>query len=108
MISSMSNKKKIIARDIVFKMIELSNLAVDKKQESYFTKQFNETLKIIDKLKRLDTSKVKGTYHVTGSKNIFRKDIVEKERMFSQKEALSNAKNSHKGYFIVKAIFHEE
>jgi len=31
--------------------------------------------------------------------------VIEKERMFTQEEALSNAKNTLDGYFKVKAIF---
>jgi len=31
--------------------------------------------------------------------------MIEKERMLTQEEALSNAKNTYNGYFRVKAIF---
>lgn len=89
-------------------MVKLSDLSVDANEQTYFTKQFNETLNIIGKLNKLDTKKVPPTNHVTGLSNIFRKDVVERKRMLSQKEALSNAKSSHKGYFVVKAIFNEQ
>ncbi len=103
----MSNKKHI-SKDIVKQMVKLSNLSVDSKEQSYFTRQFEETLKTIDKLNQLNTDKVPGTDQVTGLSNIFREDKIEKERMLSQKEALSNAKSTYKGYFLVKAIFDEQ
>ncbi len=102
------SKKRLISKDTVKKMVALSNLKVDLKEQSYFTKQFNETLTNINKLNQLDTKKVEGTSNVTGLSNVFREDKIEKIRMFTQKEALSNAKKTHKGYFLVKAIFDEK
>lgn len=101
-------KKKLISKDIVKRMVKLSDLSVDPNEQAYFTKQFNETLDIIGKLNELDTNKVPRTNHVTGLSNIFRKDVIKRRNMLSQKEALSNAKNTYKGYFVVKAIFDEQ
>lgn len=100
-------KKTLVSKDTVKQMVRLSNLKVDPKEQSYFTQQFNETLATINKLNRLDTKKVEGTSHVTGLSNVFREDKVEKKRMLTQKEALSNSKKTHKGYFLVKAVFDE-
>ena len=99
--------KKLITKDVVIKMVKLSKLKVDQKEEKYFTDQFNETLETIEKLNKLDTKKVLETSHETGLKNVFREDRVEKHRMLSQKQALSNAKRTHNGYFVVKAIFND-
>jgi len=99
--------KKLITRDTVSEMVKLSNLKVDKNEEKYFTNQFNETLITIDNLNKLDTKKVPETSHVTGLSNVFREDIIEKDRMLSQKDALSNGKKIYNGYFLVKAIFDE-
>ena len=101
-------KKKLLSTKIVGKMVKLSNLSVEKKQISYFTKQFNETLKIVTKLNKLNTKGVSETHHVTKLSNVFRKDKIIKERVLNQKEALSNAKNTYQGYFVVKAIFDEQ
>jgi len=101
-------KIKKITKKVVEKMVKLSNLTIENKEIEYFTRQFNETLEIVDKLNNLDTDGVEGTSQVTGLINVFRKDIVEKNRMFSQKEALSNSKNTYKGYFLVKAIFNDK
>lgn len=97
--------KQKIKPETTAKMAQLSNLPVDKKQEEYFTKQFNETLAAVDVLEEVKTEKTPGTFNVTGLKNVFRKDIIEREKVLSQDEALSNAKKKHEGYFVVDAIF---
>lgn len=97
-----------MTKDTVEQMVRLSNLKVDPKEQSYFRGQFDETLKTINKLNQLNTEKVIGTSHVTGLTNVFREDFVERKRMLSQRQALSNAKKTHQGYFVVKAIFDEQ
>lgn len=100
--------KKLFSAKTTKKMAMLSKLPIDPKEQTYFTRQFNQTLKTVDQLSELDTKNTPDTYHVTGLSNITRDDVVEKKSMLSQKEALSNAKQTHKGYFVVKAIFDEE
>lgn len=90
------------------KMAELSKLTVEAKEKSYFLNQFNETIKAINKLQKLNTNGVKGTYHTTGLKNVFREDIIEKGRILKQKDALSNAKRVFKGFFVVKGVLDEK
>lgn len=87
---------------------KLSGLKFSKSEISEFKTQFNETLQVVEKLSKIDTTKVKITFQVTGLTNVFRRDIVEKERIFSQKEALSNSKNIHEGYFVVKGVLSGE
>jgi aspartyl/glutamyl-tRNA(Asn/Gln) amidotransferase C subunit len=86
-------------------MARLSKLTIDPKEEAYFTKQFNETLDIIQQFNKISTSKVKETSQVTGLENVFREDEIDEDRMLTQDEALSGTKNKHKGYFVVKSIF---
>lgn len=100
-------KSDQVDRKIVVKMVKLSNLKVDKKELPYFIKQFNETIKIVQSLRRLRTKNVPTTNQVTKLANVFRKDVVDRERVLSQKQALSNAKNSYQGYFVTKAVFDE-
>lgn len=90
------------------KIAKLSNLTLDKKEENYLTDQFNETLKVVEDLDDLDTEKVKITSQVTGLENIFREDRVTEDRMLTQKEATSNARRVHNGYFVVDAILNEK
>ena len=77
-------------------------------EEKTLEKGFEQTLKVIDQLNELDTSQVKPTSQVTGLTNVWREDKVDKSRMLTQKQALSNAKKTHKGYFVVPAVIRHE
>ncbi len=101
----MKMKKNLVSRKLTSKLARLSQLSFDAKEQEYFTQQFNETLETIDKLNSLNTLQVAETNQVTGLSNIFRDDVIEKGKMLSQKQALSNAKTTHEGYFVVKALF---
>ena len=92
---------------MISKLAGLSRLTVSKKEEGYFKKQFDETLKIIDEFNKLDTSKVKETYIVTDTKNVLRDDVIDSTRMLSQEEALSGSKRNYNGYFVVDGILSE-
>jgi aspartyl/glutamyl-tRNA(Asn/Gln) amidotransferase C subunit len=100
-------RKQVITKDLIKVVENLSRLSVDKKEEAYFVDQFNETLNVIGVLDKLDTKNVESTSQVTGLTNVFREDSIDKDKMLSQKEALSNAKNVHNGFFVVKAIFND-
>jgi len=82
---------------------KLANLHLSKKEIKKFQKQLSETLDYIKILDELDTSKVEPTSQVTGKFNQFREDKVEKS--FTQKQALSNAKRTYRGYFVVDYVF---
>jgi aspartyl-tRNA(Asn)/glutamyl-tRNA(Gln) amidotransferase subunit C len=102
--------KKIlsITRDLVKTIKTLSRLKIDDKEEIFLTRQFNETLTVVDKLGEIETKGVKPTNQVTGLNNVFRKDLIDKDRILSQKEALGGSKNTHGGFFVVKAILNEK
>ena len=86
-------------------LAKLAQMEVTEKEEKTLEKGFEQTLKVIDQLNELDTSQVKPTSQVTGLTNVWREDKVDKSRMLTQKQALSNAKKTYKGYFVVPAIF---
>lgn len=92
----------------ITKLANLAKLKVSKKEEKYFEKQFEQTLKIINDFDELDTSKIAQTYIVTGTKNVLREDIIDPLRILTQEEALSNAKNTHNGYFVVDAVLNND
>jgi len=89
---------------MIKKLANLSKLTISVKEEKYFKAQFDETLKIIGQLEKLDTSEASETYSVTGTKNVLREDKINPENILTQEEALSNAKNTHNGYFVVDAL----
>ena len=88
-------------------LAKLTNIPVSDEEVKKFSSQFASTLKTIATLEELNTAKTSATPQVTGLSNITRDDVVEKSRMFSQEEALSNAKQSYKGYFLVDAVINE-
>lgn len=99
--------KKIINETTIRAIAKLSNLSLEPQKQRFFSKQFNETLEAVNTLGKLNTAKVPPTSQVTGIINVTREDIVDTARMLPQKKALSNAKRTHNGYFVVKAIFDE-
>jgi len=97
--------KQKFTKEVISKIADLSHIPLDQKEEEYFASQFNKTLEIIEELNSFDTKKISETSQVTGLLNVFRKDVINKDKMLSQDEALSNSKKTYKGYFLVPAIF---
>lgn len=62
------------------------------------------TLEYAKVLSQVDVSKVVATNEVSGLTNVLRVDVVDDTRTFTQAEALQNAPETHKGFFMVKAI----
>jgi len=86
-------------------LAKLVQMSVTPKEEKKLAAGFKQILKTISLLNQLNTSKVSSTFQVTGLENIFRPDKIDKKRVLTQKQALSNAKKTHQGYFVVPAIF---
>lgn len=97
----MSNK---INQSTVKHIADLAQIPISDNESKQLTTAFLETLKVVDELQEIDTSLVEPTHQVTGLKNVLRDDVVIKEQMFSQEEALSNAKNTHRGFFVVPKV----
>ena len=91
-----------LTKDEVNHIAKLANLKISPEETRLFQKQLSETLSYINKLNKLDTKNVKPTNQVTGLENVFREDEVLPS--LTQKEALSNAKKTYKGYFVTKRI----
>ncbi len=87
------------------RLAQLSQMTVSLQEAKKLKKGFKEILKTFSDLEKLNTKKISSTFQVTGLKNIFRKDKIDKTRMLTQKQALSNAKKKYQGYFVVPAIF---
>lgn len=100
------NKSKITI-DLVKKIAALANLPINEENLTKLQKELESSFEFINKIQSLDTSKVEETSQVTGLENVLREDFIDKKRTLSQKEALSQAPSTHKGYFKVKAIFDE-
>lgn len=86
---------------------DLAKLKLTDEEIEKYRIQLSSILEMVGKLKAVNTKGVEPTSQVTQLENVFREDEVEKERMLSQEEVLSNAKRKYNGYFVVKAIFEE-
>lgn len=84
---------------------KLANLSLTSEEEGKFEKQLEETLATISQLNEVNTDNVKITSQVTGLENVMDEDTAKPS--LSQKDALSNAKNTHNGFFVVKAVLEE-
>lgn len=93
----------MLSKKQVQHIANLANIPLTEKELEKFQKQLGDVLEYIEILNELDTEKTKPTSQVTGLKNIFREDKIEK--CLSQGEALSTAKSKYNGYFKIKAIF---
>lgn len=92
----------------VHHIAQLANIPVTAEEEKKLAADFNETLAVVDKLKEVDVTKVEPTHQVTGLMNVLREDAVDESRMFTQEEALANAKATHNGFFVVNQIIEQE
>lgn len=101
-------KKNDSSKIPVSHIAKLANIPITIEEENALEKAFEETLKVVDELKDVDVSHVAPTYQVTGLENVLREDTVDTGRMFSQAEALANAKKTHDGYFVVNQIIAAE
>jgi aspartyl/glutamyl-tRNA(Asn/Gln) amidotransferase C subunit len=90
--------------DIVAHVAKLANIPITNKESEGLAKGFTKVLEVIDELNLIDTSHSEPISQVTGLENVTRRDEVQKERMFSQEEALRNANRTYKGYFVVDQI----
>lgn len=101
----MSKTKTSLSASDVKHIAKLAQLGLTEEEVERYRKQLSEVVDYFNKLKKLDTLKTELTSQVVNLENIFREDIICPS--MTQGEALSNAKDSYKGYFKVKAIFEE-
>lgn len=99
-------KNKIPLKDIEHVAI-LANIPLENRQLKKFSEQISEAIEFnVSHLNKIDTEKIKPTAHVLGATNRLRAD--EAEPGLSATEALKNAKETHNGFFKVKAVLKKE
>lgn len=92
-----------ITNDIIVKVAKLARIEIPSEKVSQFASQLEPILEHFESLAKVDTNGVIPTYQTTGLHTILREDIVDTDRMFTQEQALSNAKKSSNGYFVTAA-----
>jgi aspartyl-tRNA(Asn)/glutamyl-tRNA(Gln) amidotransferase subunit C len=94
---------KTLTQDQILHLAKLANLTLSETEIKLYQKQLTNVLDHINQLKQIDTKSVEPTYQAIGNlKNLTRPDKIKKS--LSQKQALSQAKNTKNGYFIVPKI----
>lgn len=83
-------------------LIKSARLTLDDSEKKSIRSQLKEALDAIDVLNHAKTKNIKAIEHPTGLRNVTRNDEVGPS--LTQEEALSNAKRTHKGYFLTSAI----
>jgi aspartyl-tRNA(Asn)/glutamyl-tRNA(Gln) amidotransferase subunit C len=86
---------------------KLANIPVTEKEKEELAEGFTKTIAVVDTLNALDVSDVPST-HMTDLKNVFREDVVDTDRMFTQEQALANAVKTDNGYIVVEQIIDQE
>jgi len=85
---------------------KLANLPINEETAKKLEPQLDATLKHVERLKELDTSRVDPTYQVTGLENIMREDIIAPS--LTQEDALKGTTATANGFFVVDAILVED
>jgi len=100
--------KVIITIDEVAKVGQLANLTISADESRRFADQFSATIDVVNQLNEIDTQGIPPTSQVNHLENVTRPDVVDKDRILTQAEALSGAKNVHRGFFVVKQILEKD
>lgn len=95
----------VVDPTLVAHIATLANLPAARPQDAFFVSSLGAMIDLISTAGSMDTANVEETSQVTGLENVFREDVIDTNRMFTQEEALANAKNRHKGYFVVPSVF---
>lgn len=103
----MTNGQPVISQDDVKHVARLANLPLSDAAIPKFQTQLESILEFVKTVQTVDTEGVEETTQVTGLENIWREDKVDATRTFSNTQALSNAKSTYNGFFMVKAILAE-
>jgi len=103
-------KKTLIrfSSDIVEHISKLANIPLINEESLSIAEGFNETIKVVDKILVMNLTNIEPTHHLSGSENIFREDVVDVERMFTQQQALMNAKSTYNGFFVVPLVIEQD
>jgi aspartyl-tRNA(Asn)/glutamyl-tRNA(Gln) amidotransferase subunit C len=93
----------MISEKEVKHIAKLARIGLKEKEVKKFQKELSSILDYIEKLKKVDVSKVEPMFHPRATKNVFRKDEAKNkgEKIFTLLEAMSEVKEN---YLKVKKI----
>lgn len=94
--------------EFVQQIADLAKLTIDEAQAKDLALGFEESMAVVEELSQVPTQGLEPTYQVNNLVNVWREDVVNKKQMFTQKQALANAKNTYRGYLVVERIIDHE
>lgn len=89
----------------VKKIAKLANLSLSDEKLKEIEKTFSSIIEHMEVVKNLDVDNIPETTRLTEEENVWREDKM--EQSLTQEEALSNAKKTYNGFFIVPIILEE-
>ena len=96
----------MINKETVIKVAQLSKLELTEQEIETFSHQLSDILKFIEKLEELDTENILPFYEINQQDAPLRKDVPEKG--LSNQEALNNAPETDRGFFVVPRVVSAE
>ena len=94
---------------LVKHIAKLGNLTLSEAEIKLYTRQIKSILAYIETLNKVDTANIKPTYQTLDkTTNVWREDKLQPERGLTQKQALSQAKKTYQGYFLVNRVIDDE
>lgn len=97
-----------ITSDDVVKIAKLANLPVSEEEKQLFAAQFSTIIDVIKGLNEIDTKNISLTSQVTHLENVTRPDAIDQSRVLTQAQALSDARQTHQGFFVVSQILEKD
>jgi len=94
----------MISKEQVEHIAKLARIELTEKEKEKFAIELSSILDYIDKLNKVDTSKVKAISQITDLKNIFREDEVRVKEKDTRDKILKNAPSKKGDYFKVPKI----
>jgi len=88
------------------KLSELVKVSVSENEKDSLAGMLSQTAEYMDMLNELDTSNIEATYQVTGLKNVYQSENLNKTLL--QSEVLQNSPNHSKDMIETEGVFDRE
>jgi aspartyl-tRNA(Asn)/glutamyl-tRNA(Gln) amidotransferase subunit C len=96
------SKNKTITKKQVEHLAKLASLELTSEEINKYQSDLDEIMDFMNQIKNLDLKSIEETSRTTDEENVLRNDEVIPS--LTQEEALSNAKKTHKGFFLVPHV----
>ena len=92
----------MLSKEEVRYISSLSRIHLEEGEVEYLTRNLADILQYIDKLKKLDVSKIPPTTHVLPLKNVYRADQLKPS--LPMQDAVKISPHAYKGFFKVPQV----